>query len=137
MIDASDRISLLLDLKNDDKPISILRVFYANDEPIMIENNYMSYSEFKDMLNFDLIGLRYPFLKEKYNLIPQHSNQTFTVMLSGKEETRLFGFSEPQSCMELEFVLYDSSNVPIEVGYYRYSADKYMFNINSIEFVFD
>ena len=37
----------------------------------------------------------------------------------------------------MEFVLYDSSNVPIEVGYYLYSADKYMFNINSIEFVFD
>ena len=137
VLDASEKIPLLLDLKNDDKVISILRVFYADDEPIMIENSYLSYSEFKDLLNFDLSGLRYPLLKEEFNIIPHHSSQTFTAVLSDKEQTRLFGFSDPQPCMELEFVLYDFSNVPIEVGYYLYRGDKYTFNINSIEYVFD
>ncbi len=136
-LDANEKISLLLDLKNDSKVISILRIFYADDEPIMIENSYLSYSEFKDLLDFDLSGLRYPLLKEKFNIIPHHSSQTFTAVLSGEEETRLFGFSEPQPCMQMEFVLYDFSNVPIEVGYYLYRGDKYTFNINSIEYVFD
>jgi DNA-binding GntR family transcriptional regulator len=49
----------------------------------------------------------------------------------------LFGFSKVQACVELECVVFDASNVPIEVGYYLYRGDKYRFNINSIEYLID
>ena len=103
----------------------------------MIEKNYMSYSEFKDLLNEDLRGLRYPVLKAKYDIVPHHANQTFTAVICNQEEMNLFGFSELQACVELEFVVYDISNVPIEVGYYLYRGDKYKFNINSIEYLIE
>ena len=124
-----------LDLNKDKRVIFMLRIFYANEEPMMIEKNYMSYSEFKDLLNLDLSGLRYPVLKERYNIVPHYTNQTFTAVICDQEEMNLFGLSEPQACVELEFAVYDISNVPIEVGYYLYRGDKYKFNINSIDYL--
>jgi GntR family transcriptional regulator len=135
VIEASERTAELLDLNKDRRVILMLRIFYANEEPMMIEKNYMSYSEFKDLLNLDLSGLRYPVLEERYNIVPQYTNQTFTAVICDQEEMDLFGFSEPQACVELEFTVYDISNVPIEVGYYLYRGDKYKFNINSIEYL--
>ncbi len=137
VIAANKKIAALLELNKDKRVIIMLRVFYANDEPIMIEKNYMPYSEFKDLLTMDLSGLRYPVLNEKYNIVPHHANQTFTAVLCDEEAMNLFGFSKLQACVELEFVVYDASNVPIEVGYYLYRGDKYKFNINSIEYLVD
>jgi GntR family transcriptional regulator len=137
IIEASARTAMLLDLNKDNRVISMLRLFYANEEPVMIEKNYMSYSEFKDLLKGDLSGLRYPVLKDKYDIVPHHANQTFTAVICNEEEMNLYGLSELLACVELEFVVYDISNVPIEVGYYLYRGDKYKFNINSIEYLID
>lgn len=137
VVKANEKIAAFLGLNSDNRVISMLRVFYADDDPIMIEKNYMPYSEFKDLLNMDLSGLRYPLLKEKYNIVPHHTNQTFTAVICDDAAKKIFGFSKPQACVELEFVVYDNSNVPIEVGYYLYRGDRYRFNINSIEYLVD
>lgn len=137
VVDAGERIAVLLDLNKDIRVILMTRIFYANDEPLMIEKNYMSYSEFKDLIQMDLSGLRYPVLKEKFNIVPHHANQTFTAVICDEEAMNLFGFFTPQACVELEFVVCDASNVPIEVGYYLYRGDRYRFNINSIEYLID
>ncbi len=137
VVEADEKIAAFLGLNSDKRAILMLRVFYADDDPIMIEKNYMPYAEFKDLLNMDLSGLRYPLLKEKYNIVPHHTNQTFTAVICDEAAKKIFGFSKPQACVELEFVVYDNSNVPIEVGYYLYRGDRYRFNINSIEYLVD
>ena len=137
VVEADDRIVQLLDLNGDTRAIYSLRVFYSDGAPIVIEKNYMPYSEFKNLLNSGLSGLRYPVLKEEYNIVPHHSNQTFTAVLPKKNDMKIFGWTQPEACIELEFVAYDVSNVPIEVGYYLYRGDKYRFNINSIEYLVD
>ncbi len=58
-------------------------------------------------------------------------------MLCDEEAMNLFGFSQLQAGVELEFAVYDASNVPIEVGYYLYRGDKFKFNINSIEYLIE
>jgi len=137
VMDANRRIAALLELEKDIRVIFMQRVFFANEEPIMIEKNYMPYSEFKDLLKMDLSGLRYPILKEKYNVIPYRANQTLKAILSDDDAMNLFGFTKQQACVELELVVYDASNVPIEVGYYLYRGDKYKFSINSIKYLID
>jgi DNA-binding GntR family transcriptional regulator len=137
VVNADQKIIRLLELAGNLKVISMLRIFYADDEPMMIEKNYMSHDEFKDLLKVDLSGLRYPVLKEKYNIVPHHANQSFKAVLCDQESMSLFGFSDHQACVELEFAVYDASNVPIEVGYYLYRGDRYKFNINSIEYLID
>lgn len=133
----TEHIAALLDLTNNDRVVYTMRVFYVNNEPIMIEKNYMSYAEFQGLLQEDLSGLRYPLLKEKFGVHPHHSNQTFTAVLAGEREKQLFGKTEPFPCIELEFLLFDTKNVPIELGYYLYRGDRYRFNINSIDYIIE
>ncbi len=137
VIQANEKIAALLELNDDTRVIFMLRVFYADDEPMMIEKNYMPYTEFKELLKVDLGGLRYPVLKEKYNIVPHHANQTLTAVLCDEEAMKIFGFSNPQAGVELEFTVYDAGDVPIEVGYYLYRGDKFKFNINSIEYLIE
>jgi len=137
VLTSTARIAALLDLNEGDQVIYTLRVFYVNEEPIMIERNYMSHAEFYGLLEEDLSGLRYPLLKEKFGVLPHHSNQTFTAVLADQEERRLFGVSEPFPCIQLEFVVFDKKSVSIELGYYTYRGDRYRFNINSIDYIID
>ena len=89
-------------------------------------------------MEWNICVYKYTFLIKHVNLFVLHSaNQTFTAVLCDKEAMNIFGFSKIQACVELEFVVYDASNVPIEVGYYLYRGDKYKFNINPIEYLID
>ena len=137
VVEATPRIAAQLNLNHDKRVICMLRVFYADAEAIMTEKTYMPYEEFKDLLHMPPEGRRYPVLKQKYNIAPHHSNQTFTAVLAGEDEMRLFGFSGPQACIELECTVFDASDVPIEVGYFIFRGDKYRFNINAIEYLVD
>lgn len=137
VLEPSDRISTLLELSEEDRVIYTLRVFYVDDEPIMIEKNFMSYAEFGGLLKEDLEGLRYPLLKEKFGVIPHHSNQTFSAVLASKKEKSIFKVSAPFPCIELEFLVFDEQNVPIEIGYYTYRGDRYRFNIDSIDYIIE
>lgn len=137
VMDPSERISTLLDLDEDDRVIYTLRVFYVDGEPIMIEKNFMSYAEFGNLLKEDLNGLRYPLLKEKFGVIPHHSNQTFSAVLAGEKEKSIFNVTEPFPCIELEFLVFDKQNVPVELGYYTYRGDRYRFNIDSIDYIIE
>jgi len=135
--DPPERVATLLDLTKNDRVVYTMRVFYVNRDPIMIEKNYMSHAEFHDLLKEDLSCLRYPLLKEKFGVHPHHSNQTFKAVLADDDEKKIFGITAPFPCIELEFLLFDAQNVPIELGYYLYRGDRYRFNINSIDYIIE
>lgn len=130
-IQADAKIAGPLQLSNDLRVIYILRTFFADEEPALIQGTYLPYEPFKSLLDMDLSKGMYPIYREKFNLRLHHADQTFTAVLSNPFETQTFGFDSPQPCIFLEWVLYDDINRPIEVCYCTYRSDKYKFNVVS------
>ena len=136
VIEANEEVSALLNLNKDRRVILTLRVFFADKEPVMVGKSYLPYSEFKDILDMQLTNGRYRVFIEKFNIPVHHADQTFSAVLSGEEETKLFGVSCPIPCIYLEWVLYDKNNIPIEVAYCHYRGDRFKFNIHSGQYVY-
>jgi GntR family transcriptional regulator len=131
IIQADPKIADPLQLSGDLRVIYILRTFFADEEPALIQGTYLPYEPFKTVLEMDLSKGMYPIYRENFNLRLHHADQTFTAVMSNRFETRTFGFDSPQPCIFLEWVLYDDINRPIEVCYCTYRSDKYKFNVVS------
>lgn len=122
-------------LTESDKLIHIQRIRYGGDEPLLIENNYLSYSRFNDLLAEDLNGSFYDLLNTKYSI------QVKSINLSSPD---IFGTSlevirAPQPLAELLQVdngaplvylcslLHDQYNNPIHIGRHYMVAERYKF----------
>mgnify|MGYP006287701503 CR=1 FL=1 len=136
VVQAEEKTARLLDLGSEGRVIALQYLFFGNDEPVMIEQSYLPYPEFEELLSFDLNRLRYPLLKENYNIIPSQADQSFGAVLTDKREQSLFRASSPLPCLLLECTMFDAAGIPIEFGTYLYRGDRYKFNIHSLEYVY-
>ena len=135
VIEANQKISDMLQLQTDKKVIYILRVLNANNEPVLIDRNYLPYLEFKDILNMNLTDPLFKELTKKFNITLHHSTQVFSYELCGKEETKIFGFPNPCPCFFLECVIYDPNNIPVIAIFSYFRVDKYKLSFTLDEYI--
>lgn len=135
VFDANDRVCEMLNLKNDRKVIFSLRILLANDDPVLIEKSHLPYSEFHEILGMDLNKTLYSLLTDRFNIHLHHATQTITSALSNEEETRLFKISSPTPCINMETIIYDDNNIPVEALFACYRGDKYKFKFSAREYV--
>lgn len=137
VIEADSRIQEALLLTGFKKVIHTLRVRKADGEPVLIERSYLPYHEFSEILKEDLSGSLYHLLVEKFNVNLHHSTQVFSAVISSQEEQQLFGLAEPCPCIQLESVIFDPDNIPIELLISCYRGDKYRFKADAGEYLFE
>jgi DNA-binding GntR family transcriptional regulator len=135
VIQADGEVSKMLKLKNDKRAIYSLRVLHANDKPVLIEKSYLPYFKFKDILDMDFNATIYQIITEKFDIALDYATQCLTAELSGEEETRTFGLSEPCPCMKMETVLYDPHSSPVETLFACYRGDKYKFRFKAGHYI--
>ncbi len=133
---AGDLVSRALNLKEGQKVISMVRRFWAGEEPVMIERTFMSHAEFSELLEVDLTGLRYPVLKERFNIVPDHASQTVSAVMCSPQDLDLLRLQGPLPGLLLECVVYDRTDIPVEFGQYLYRSDRYKVNMHSVEYVY-
>ena len=133
---ADERTSELLDLRGDNRVVYIQSVKKVEDEPVLIESSYLSYREFGRLISMDINGPFYNLLIEEFNVRLHYSTQVFSAVLSGSEESRIFGFKESQPCIMLESIVFDQYDIPIELLYSHYRGDRYRFKVTSGEYMY-
>jgi len=135
---AGSLVSRALNLKQGQKIIGMVRRFWAGEEPVMIERTFMSYDEFSGLLDVDLGGLRYPILKERFNIVPDHASQTVSAVMCSPYDLELLGLQGqgPMPGLLLECVVYDKTDIPVEFGQYLYRSDRYKVNMHSVEYIY-
>lgn len=136
VIRADDTTRRILDLGSDDRVIALQYLFFGNGEPVMFEECALPYPEFQDLLSYDLNQLRYPLMKEHYNIVPSQANQSFSAVLTSSEQQALFQAESPLPCLLLECTMFDAAGVPIDHGTYLYRGDRYKFNLQTQEYVY-
>jgi len=65
-----------LQLEEDDQLLFIQRVRYADEQPLMLENNYFSFKKYKFLLEENLQGSIYQLLQDKYQIILNNPGET-------------------------------------------------------------
>jgi GntR family transcriptional regulator len=137
VVQADEKTARILNLENDNRVIAFEYLFFGNDEPVMFEESYLPYPDFKELLDYDLSQqLRYPLMKEKYHVVPSQANQSFSAVLTTDKQQSLFRSRSPLPGLLLECTMFDAAGIPIDHGTYLYRGDRYKFNVQNMKYVY-
>lgn len=136
VLQADQKTAGILNLGEDGRVIALEYLFYGDGEPVMYEECYLPYTEFRELLEYDLNQLRYPLMKERYNVIPSQANQSFSAVMATAKQQALFRSRSPIACLLLECTMFDASGIPIDHGTYLYRGDRYKFNVQNLKYVY-
>lgn len=125
-----------LDLGEDTRVIFTLSVKYVEGVSVLIERSFVPHAEFSKLMETEIDGPFYRLLVEKFGVTLHHSTQIFSAVLAGWEESKIFGFDRPEPCMQLDSVIYDDNDIPVEVLRAHYRGDMYRFKAQSGEYLF-
>ncbi|ASS91410.1 GntR family transcriptional regulator [Aeribacillus pallidus] len=118
----------MLQLDDGDALLFIQRVRYADDSPIMIENNYFSYKGYHYLLNENLDGSIYKILEEKLNVKPSHAGEiSLEIVRAGEEEVKLLNTVSGEPLFYLETTVYEENGCPVHIGKHYILGDSYKF----------
>lgn len=118
-----------LSLADDDKILYIQRIRYANDVPLMLENNYYSYNKFSFLLQENLSGSLYQLLAEKYHIHPTHAGETTLEMVKIYEEhAALLRKPMGSSLFLMKTLILDDKRQPVHYGEQYIIGERYKFN---------
>lgn len=117
-----------LQLDDGDAVIYIQRVRYADDSPIMIENNYFSYKTYHSLLNESLTGSLYKVLEEKLGIKPAGSGElSIEIVRAGEEEMGLLNVGSGEPLFYMDSTIIDENGVPVHRGKQYILGDSYKF----------
>ena len=129
LIEPSDTDITELKLKGGEKVIFIQRIRYANDEPIIIESNYLP-EKFKALLNVNLENHSlYRNLKEEYGVEPVSSKKTLEICNATKEEANLLNLRPGTALFLMKGTVYDADGLPVHRAKQLISGEKFIFSI--------
>jgi GntR family transcriptional regulator len=119
-----------LQLDDEDKVIYIQRIRLADDDPIMYENNYFSYSRFKFLLDEQLNGSLYKLLREKYNVIPINPmRDSLEVVRANNDVAKILKVPAGEPLFYMKTFMCDSNNNPVHIGKQFILGKRYKFDI--------
>ncbi|NRD77169.1 GntR family transcriptional regulator [Bacillus sp. BRMEA1] len=128
IVQPSSRDQKLLQLEDGDALVLIQRVRYADESPIMIENNFFSYKKFHLLLNENLEGSIYKLLEEKVNVKPcRGSDLSLEIVRAGEEEADLLHTSSGEPLFYMETTVFDEDDQPVHIGKQYILGDSYKF----------
>lgn len=136
VVQADEETARVLNLEDDKRVIALEYLFFGNDEPVMYEEAFLPFAEFRGLLDYDLNQLRYPLMKERYHVVPSQANQSFSAVLASEKQQSLFRSPTPLPCLLLECTMLDATGIPIDHGTYLYRGDRYKFNVQNLKYVY-
>ncbi len=95
--------------------VYLRRIRLVNDEPLMIENSYLSHQKYPELLDHDFsIQSLYDVLSKQYQTHIVESEQTLEPTLLNPEESECFGLKAGQPAMLVHIITFTEGHVPVE-----------------------
>ena len=99
-----------MNLSADEKIMVLERIRYADDKPILLElNKYPESFSFlfsEDLNNHSL----YEILKEKHNIVMEHSMKTIDIVFANSKEARALGIAKGYPLLRIDSIITDIDN---------------------------
>jgi len=134
VIEADEDMAKKLMLGGDNRVIEIKRLRCGNSTPLVIERSYLSYRDFKNIMNMEIPDSLYKLLIEDFNVTLEHSIQTLWAITLDKDDAELLKVEPGFPAMFQESIIYDENNITIELLHSWYRGDKFVFSVESGRF---
>lgn len=123
----TERDARELQLRPGEKVIYLQRVRYANDLPVMLENNYFP-EHFTALLDekLDDVSL-YVILREKYNIYLKSSTKVIQIAEALDTEAALLGVRVKTPLLQVREVCFDQNDVPVHRTKQLILGDKFKY----------
>lgn len=119
-------ISKKLQIEDGEKVTYIKRLRFADDKPMGIQEVFLPYSRFPDLLSeVEEIGSLYSLLKEKYNIAIKYAKESYRAVLLNDVEAELLESPDNSPAFYVERISFDLNKKPIEFVKSLMRADRY------------
>jgi len=128
-----EAINSKLGLPFEEKLIYLARVRYAQEEPIVYLETYLSFDKFKEILleDFTLESL-YSILEVKYNTRILRAEREIEAVLAKPIETKLLNMKKSSAICLVKTLAYTNGDQPAEYSVARYRGDRNKFTLELI-----
>ncbi|GGD86406.1 putative HTH-type transcriptional regulator YbgA [Paenibacillus nasutitermitis] len=107
-----------------DAPVNqLLRVRYADNEPLLYEHTYIAWSLAPGLVNDYTDGSLFSFLETKHNLKAHRSVEQLKPILADKTAKKLLGIKEGSPCLQVKTFTYLADNTPLEYSFGVFRGD--------------
>jgi GntR family transcriptional regulator len=127
IINCNDYISAKLEVPKESKILFLKRLRLINNEPLIIENAYLSLDRMSGLEKYNFAGSLYKILEENYHLIPNHSEGSLIYKLVDEENFKLLNVPLNYPIIEKNVVVYTKEDTPIELVHSFYRSDRFEF----------
>jgi GntR family transcriptional regulator len=125
---ASEAVCSWLQLPAGASVVHLRNLRYASRLPFAIEDTYLSYERFPDLLKMDLKDRSlYAVLEKDYDAHPQEALDLLSVGAATSEEARLLGIHKGAPVMRVERKSTDSGGLPVEFTSSVFHAERIQF----------
>lgn len=105
-------------------PVSqLLRVRFADNEPLLYERTYIAWSMAPGLVNDYTEGSLFSFLETKHNLKAHRSVEQLKPILADKTARKLLGVKEGSPCLQVKTFTYLADNTPLEYSFGVFRGD--------------
>ncbi len=129
---APARIAELLGLVEGDNVISLLRLRYADDEPLSLERMYLDPDRFPGLLDHSPIRSLYDLIERHYGTTIASSDETIDCISSERQVSVLLGVKPGTPLLALRRVSYDADDTPIEASVDLFRTDRTRLRVHAV-----
>ncbi|WHH58515.1 GntR family transcriptional regulator [Petroclostridium sp. X23] len=133
VIEAEEEIASVLQLPINDKVIKLVRLRFANDEPIVIVETYLPYNSCLSILQYDMEK------KSLYEVLSLDTRskiykvlRTVEAVVAGQYESKLLQIKRGYPIQLFTTIGYNREEKPIEYSIARYRGDRNKFKVEII-----
>jgi len=111
--------------------IYLERLRFADDEPIVWLETYLSYDSMSDLLalNFTNASL-YEIIESRYDIIISRVDRIFEAIAANARDSELLDVRKGSPICFVKTAAYDQNNAPVEFSIARYRGDKSTFHVS-------
>lgn len=115
-IEASHKVAKELQIEKGEPVVTLQRLRYANEEPIILEVSYLPKSMIDNEAKLQLVSQTplYDILHTYFNVIVNSAKETFEPILIREEEKQYLEVEVGSPALLLERVAYDADKTPVE-----------------------
>lgn len=123
---ASKSVAAGLDLQHKDKVILMCRRRILNDEYVIVENIYLPYKNFKDLLKEkDIPHTLYHFYQTRFNLTVHKTKDSIKAQLASKKDAEFLGIKAGDPLLHVTRIAHSLEGKAMEYRVSRCRSDKY------------